>query len=178
MSIDNNDNLILEIDNRTLLLNSKDLKEIVKQYLTLTELNKFSTYPFTPAESWADSKDKTTSLKDDTVKNPSIKEALKNDSGKIRMELLPPYALTSIAKVFTMGSKKYSDWNYMSNGGLAISRVYGALLRHLFAWYMGESLDKESKESHLAHAGSCIMILIELEKFGNKIDKPNYYESK
>lgn len=104
--------------------------------------------------------------------------AVKHDNGKIRMELLPINAMTQIAKVFTFGAKKYDDFNYMKNGGIKASRVYGALLRHMFAWYGGESQDPETGESHLAHAGCCIMILLELEKFGTNIDKPTYYDTK
>jgi len=103
-------------------------------------------------------------------------KAVKNDSEKVRMDLLPPYALTEIAKVFTIGAKKYSDWNYLKDGGLETSRVYAALLRHLFAWYSGESLDPETGESHLTHAGCCAMMLIELDKFGTKNQKPAHYK--
>lgn len=106
------------------------------------------------------------------------KAAVKHDSSKIRMELLPVNAMSQIAKVFTFGAKKYDDFNYMKNGGLKTSRVYGALLRHVFAWFGGETREPETGESHLAHAGCCIMILLELEKFGTNIDKPDYYDNK
>ena len=102
-------------------------------------------------------------------------KAVKHDNGKIRMELLPPNALEEIAKVFTFGANKYEEWNYIKGEGLSYSRVYGAALRHLNAWYKGELTDKETNESHLAHAGCCIMMLMELEKFKNKNDKPKYY---
>lgn len=105
-------------------------------------------------------------------------EAIKKDGDKIRMELLPPYALEQIAKVFTFGSKKYDSWNYLNGEGLSYSRVYGAALRHLNAWYKGELIDSETGESHLAHAGCCIMMLLELEKFKNKDDKPKHYNDK
>lgn len=102
-------------------------------------------------------------------------EAIKKDENKIRMELLPPYSLEQIAKVFTFGAKKYDSWNYINGKGLSYSRVYGAALRHLNAWYKGELTDNETEESHLAHAGCCIMMLIELEKFKNNNDKPEHY---
>ena len=109
---------------------------------------------------------------------PKIPKATKHDSDKIRMELLPPYAMTEIAKVFTIGAKKYSDWNYLEDGGLEISRVYGAMLRHIFAWYRGEEKDPETGETHLAHAGCCAVMLIELAKYGKRTEKPKHYDIK
>lgn len=103
-------------------------------------------------------------------------EAVKFDKDKIKMELLPPYSLEQIAKVFTFGANKYEDWNYLKGDGLKLSRVYGACLRHLNAWYKGEELDPETRENHLAHAGCCIMMLMELDKFKNNKDKPIHYK--
>lgn len=95
-------------------------------------------------------------------------EAVKFDGEKIRMELLPPNSLEKIAKVFTYGAKKYESWNYLKGEGLDLDRVYGACLRHLNAWYKGELTDLETGESHLAHAGCCIMMLMELQEKKNK----------
>ena len=91
-----------------------------------------------------------------------MEEAKKYDSNKIRMELLDPIVLEKIAEGFTFGAKKYGDFNYLMGRGLDTKRVYGALLRHLNAWYSGETIDKESELSHLAHAGCCISMLISL----------------
>jgi hypothetical protein len=43
---------------------------------------------------------------------------------------------------------------------------FAALLRHLFAWWRGEELDPESGLSHLAHAGCCLMFLMEYRRNG------------
>lgn len=83
--------------------------------------------------------------------------------------------LSIISEQTNLNSEKEGSWNYMEKGGLKTSRVYGALLRHMFSWFRGESIDPESGESHLAHAGCCIMMLIELDKFGKNKDKPNHY---
>lgn len=64
-----------------------------------------------------------------------------------------------IAKVLDFGAKKYDSWNWSK--GIAWSRVYGALLRHLFAWWRGEDRDPESGLSHLAHAGCCLVFLLQ-----------------
>ena|ERR1700682_4855695 len=84
---------------------------------------------------------------------------VKHDSGKVRMDLLSPIALEEIAKVMTYGAKKYGDNNW--RGGLAWSRVVGALLRHVFSWIKREEIDSETGLSHLAHAGCCLMFLLE-----------------
>lgn len=104
-----------------------------------------------------------------------IVEAVKHDKDKVKMELLPPYSLEKIAKVFTFGANKYEDWNYLKGDGLKLSRVYGSCLRHLNSWYKGEELDPETGENHLAHAGCCIMMLIELVNTKNNDDRPKHY---
>ncbi len=93
-------------------------------------------------------------------------KAVKNDIDKTRMDLLPPQALEGIAKIFTFGAKKYNDYNYKNGEGLDWNRPYAACLRHLNAWNEGEDNDKESGQSHLYHAGCCIMMLIDLVNNG------------
>ena len=86
-------------------------------------------------------------------------EGKKWDGGKVRVDLLSPYALEQIAKVMTFGATKYGDNNWRE--GIAWSRLIGALLRHTFAFMRGEDSDPETGLSHLAHAGCCIMFLLE-----------------
>jgi len=82
----------------------------------------------------------------------------KNDSEKVRLELLPFPALYEVARVLTFGAKKYDPWNWAS--GMAWSRLLGAALRHLFAWAAGEDKDPETGLSHLAHAACCVLFLL------------------
>jgi len=91
-------------------------------------------------------------------------EARKDDKGKPRFHLLPPKALLGIAKIFTYGAKppKYNEFNYKQGNGLDWDQMLSACYRHLNAWNDGEENDKESGESHLYHAGCCIMMLIDL----------------
>jgi len=84
-------------------------------------------------------------------------EGKKFDDDKVRMELLPPEAIEGTAKVLTFGAKKYEDRNWEK--GIKYSRVFGALMRHMWAWWRGENLDPETGLSHLHHAGCCIMFL-------------------
>lgn len=105
-------------------------------------------------------------------------EASKNDilDDKIMMQLLPPLASERIAEVFTYGAKKYDSWNWSK--GLDYSRIYGALQRHITTWYKGENLDSETSKSHLAHAGCCIMMLLELEELRPDLDdRPKHYKN-
>ncbi len=82
---------------------------------------------------------------------------IKHDSGKLRWDLLPPEPIEGIVKVLTIGAAKYSDRNWES--GMSWSRVFAALMRHLWAWWRGEDNDPETGESHLDHAACCILFL-------------------
>lgn len=77
-------------------------------------------------------------------------EAVKNDSGKLRMDLIAPEMLTSIAEVLTMGAEKYGDRNWEL--GLDADRLYAACMRHLVLWRSGQDLDDESGLHHVKHA--------------------------
>lgn len=95
-----------------------------------------------------------------TKADPNI--AIKEDGGKNRVDLLPIQPLEDIAEVLTFGAQKYADHNW--RGGFKWSRLYGALFRHMFAWIKGQDKDPETGLSHLAHAGCCILFLLEHEK--------------
>jgi hypothetical protein len=94
--------------------------------------------------------------------------ALKFDSDKPRLDLLPTYPLEEIAKVLAAGAVKYSEWNWTN--GFKWSRLSGAALRHLFAHMRGEDKDPETGLSHLAHAGCCILFLIWHERHRKDLD--------
>jgi hypothetical protein len=75
---------------------------------------------------------------------------VKFDQGKNRLDLIPTEALEQVGRIYTYGANKYADHNW--RGGLKYSRLYGAALRHLFAFWRGEDTDGESGLPHLAHA--------------------------
>jgi hypothetical protein len=83
----------------------------------------------------------------------------KQDSHKLRYDLLPDWPVQAIVEVLTFGARKYApnNWKFVSDGQ---TRYYAALQRHLAAWRMGEKLDPESGLSHLAHAGCCLLFLL------------------
>lgn len=99
------------------------------------------------------------------------KKGIKFDTEKNRVDLLPVDALEAISEVLTYGANKYADRNWEK--GMAWSRVYGALLRHLWAWFRGEEKDPESGHHHLHHVGCCVLFLISynLRKVGED-DRP------
>ena len=99
-------------------------------------------------------------------------EGKKFDTDKVRLELLPPELLFAVGEILTFGAAKYADRNWEL--GMSWSRVYGALMRHMWAWWGGKgpttenfvfgSLDLETGKSHLWHAGCCIAFLITYEE--------------
>lgn len=87
-----------------------------------------------------------------------MSDATKHDGDKLRMDLIPPEAIESLAKVLTFGAKKYEDRNWEK--GLKFSRLFGATMRHLWAWWRGETNDPETGFCHLEHALCCVAMLV------------------
>jgi len=83
----------------------------------------------------------------------------KFDKGKPRWELLPYQQVKEIVEIFTFGSEKYEDHNWQHVRPFK-TRYFGALMRHVTAWFEGERIDHESGKSHLAHAGCCLLFLM------------------
>lgn len=99
-------------------------------------------------------------------------EGRKDDAGKVPYELLAPEMLDGVAQVLRFGAEKYEPRNWEK--GMAWGRVFGATMRHLWAWWRGEAEDPETGMSHLWHAGCCIMFLIAYEaRRTGKDDRPN-----
>jgi hypothetical protein len=96
---------------------------------------------------------------------PEYAEGIKFDSDKpSRPELISPEMIQGISTVLGYGAKKYAARNWEK--GMSWGRVFGALMRHLWAWWAGEGKDKETGYSHLWHAGCCLMFLIAYEERG------------
>lgn len=74
--------------------------------------------------------------------------ALRYDSDKLRMDLIPPEWLIELARVLTKGAVKYEDNNWKK--GMKYSRGLGSLKRHLVKWELGDTLDNETGCHHLA----------------------------
>jgi len=99
-------------------------------------------------------------------------EGRKDDQDQPRLELVPPELVFGVGQVLTFGAKKYSDRNWEK--GMSWGRVFGALMRHMWAWWGGAGpttksflfgdLDDETGFSHLWHAGCCLSFLIAYEE--------------
>lgn len=100
---------------------------------------------------------------------------LKHDGNKPPVDLLSTDALEQIARVLGFGATKYARHNWRK--GIAWSRVVAAAMRHLLAWKDGEDLDEESGLSHLAHAGCCVMFLLEYLKTHPEFDDRYKHET-
>lgn len=97
---------------------------------------------------------------------------VKYDDGKLRYDLIPENALEEIVRVLTYGAQKYGERNWEK--GLRFSRLFAAAQRHLWAWWKGEEEDRESGCLHLAHAATCIMMLLALWEWDPSLDdRPN-----
>lgn len=81
---------------------------------------------------------------------------------KTRFDLIPFESIGEIADVLAFGADKYeaNNWCRGTNWG----RYFSALCRHIFAWWRGEDRDKETGCSHLAHAGCCLIFLMEYQR--------------
>lgn len=94
-------------------------------------------------------------------------EAVKHDEGKIRIELFPGEALFAASEVLTISAKdEYEARNWEK--GMAWSRVFGSLMRHAWAWFMGETYDKKTGKSHMAHVlcNAAFLMTYEVRKIG------------
>lgn len=89
----------------------------------------------------------------------------KDDSSKLQMNLLPWDALEEVAKVLTVGAKKYApdNWRIVPD---AVERYESALVRHLAAYKKGEDLDPEDGLSHLAHLACNALFLVSFRESG------------
>lgn len=90
--------------------------------------------------------------------------AWKQDGGKPRMDLIAPEIMTALGEVLAFGAAKYAERNWEK--GMSWGRCFGALMRHLWAWWRGEACDPETGYSHLWHAACCLMFLIAYEARG------------
>lgn len=85
---------------------------------------------------------------------------VKHDQEKPDYTLLPYGAVEEVVKVLTYGAKKYSreNWKYVDS-----LRYEAATMRHFSAYMQGEKLDPESGISHLAHAVTSLLFLLQKE---------------
>jgi hypothetical protein len=91
------------------------------------------------------------------------KGGTKADGLKPRPTLLlrsMPEAVQSVIRILEYGAKKYDDNNWKK---VEAHRYDDAALRHILAYLSGEELDKETSESHLSHAITCLLFRLQLD---------------
>jgi len=98
-------------------------------------------------------------------------QGIKHDSGKLPWELFPWDGAAEIVKVLQFGANKYAARNWEK--GINYSRVFGAIIRHVTVWFMGETNDPETGLNHLAHAGCEVLFALtysirKMEKFDDR----------
>lgn len=84
-------------------------------------------------------------------------EAVKADTGKAPLSLVPREALEMCAEALEFGRIKYGRNNYKQ--GMDHTRILDAALRHITAYAAKEDLDKESGLNHISHALACLAML-------------------
>jgi len=90
----------------------------------------------------------------------------KYDEGKLRMDLIPYEAVEGMAQVLGFGAEKYDEHNWRK--GIKHSRLYAATLRHLTAYWKGETIDPESGFNHLKHALTNISMILALPDWDDR----------
>lgn len=102
----------------------------------------------------------------------TMENALKYDSDKPPISLIPRSALLGAANVLNFGKQKYAAHNWRK--GMEWSRLIDATLRHLMAFNEGEDKDSESNLNHLHHALVDIMFLCEY--YDSKLGKDDRFK--
>jgi hypothetical protein len=101
-------------------------------------------------------------------------KAVKYDTKKSRLDLLPPRAIFALGHVMGFGAEKYAEWNYLQGKGLQPMRLVGAAMRHLMDYSVATLTKKTTKDAesgleHLAHASACCLMALEIQiKRGSK----------
>lgn len=89
-----------------------------------------------------------------------------------RFDLIPVQPMIELAKHYGRGSRKYEDRNW--EGGYAWSLSYGALCRHLFAFWDGENIDEETGTPHIIAVAWHALALAEFMNTHPELDdRPN-----
>lgn len=94
------------------------------------------------------------------MKAPEL--GVKHDAGKPRFSLVPWAAMKAVVRVLEYGAREYGAWNWEVVEDQR-TRYFDAAHRHLLAWWDGERSDKNTGESHLAHAICCCLFLLAVD---------------
>jgi hypothetical protein len=99
---------------------------------------------------------------------------IRHNEGKLRLDLIPPFATKEIGRVFTTGAGKYPERNWEK--GMKWTTVIASLKRHLLEFELGEDMDPETGHYHMAHLATNAMFLLEYYKiYPEGDDRPRKY---
>lgn len=102
--------------------------------------------------------------------NPKTVQGLK----KPAMSCVPPVALLHLAHAMMDGEQKYGRMNWREHT-VSSSVYYDAAMRHLMAWFDGETYAPDSGVHHLGHVMACCAILLDGESLAVLNDDRNTF---
>lgn len=106
--------------------------------------------------------------------NPKHVQAMKE--GKVPLEFIPLATLGGAARVLAHGAVKYGKRNWRIDC-IKASTYQGAIMRHLTAYYDGETFDPDSGENHLSHIIANCMVLLDAGESDTLINDRDEKES-
>jgi 5'(3')-deoxyribonucleotidase len=107
----------------------------------------------------------------------SLNRGLRYNSGKLRYDLVHPWAQEKFVEVLSFGAAKYESRNWEK--GMSWTNTVASLKRHLAAWEAGEDYDPESGLLHVAHMACNVHFLTAFYKlYPQGDDRPHSYLSR
>ncbi len=94
------------------------------------------------------------------------REFRKDDTGKLRYDLLPPRALHEVVKVLTHGAYTYGAYNWKKGfqdkekKKETVDRFLAACYRHVESYRMGHEIDGDSDLHPLSHAIVSLLFIL------------------
>lgn len=93
-------------------------------------------------------------------------QGLKFDDGKLPIHLIPPEAIDAMAERLRFGAKKYGEHNWSK--GIKFSKLFSATMRHAWAHWRGEDIDKDSGLCNLSGVLINVAFMIAFTRRGRK----------
>jgi hypothetical protein len=81
---------------------------------------------------------------------------------KLPWDELPPDAMDELVQVYLVAGRKYKPRNWEM--GMRWGLLFGAMMRHAWAWWRGQERDPDDGKHHLAAVAWCALALISYEK--------------
>lgn len=100
-----------------------------------------------------------------------IATGVKFDQDKPRYDLIPPEFMDQLATLYARGAKKYADRNWEK--GMKPTRIFGALMRHAWAWMRGETHDPETGAHHMVAVAWNAIAIVTYHERGMEDDRPS-----